>query len=166
MLTISHPQAGPFNGNLHLNIEFKNGQPSIVSHEFKQVNIDTVRFDQDKPEIFNSHLLAAVRGIDRSTSAIDALVQDLRALAGSAPDRFFSTLAPKLMGRERRHMAQRRIDIYPLRPDLALEHSVKLVDGWFLGTNIKNDQKVQFLKIACEIKGLKPVPIQNYTGAH
>ncbi|SMH58101.1 hypothetical protein [Maritimibacter sp. HL-12] len=164
MLNIAYPQTSPLRGNLYLNIEFDNGLPQVVSSEFRQETPEAPPDEQAIPRYFNSRLLAAVRGTDRSTSAIDALVLDLRSLAGRSPDLFFSALAPKLMGRERCHLARQRIDVYPLRPDLALNHSVKLVDGWYLGTNIKNDQKIHFLKIACEIRGVKPAPAQKSAG--
>ncbi len=56
-------------------------------------------------------------------------------------------------GRTRRYIAQRIEDLYPDRPDLQSEHE-KLPGGWFVGTNISNQQKLGLIRAATEVAGL------------
>jgi len=146
-------------GNLILNIEFRNGIPRVAEHEFKP--IDQTEIKGHKIPVFHSKFLAVDKRIIKYTTAIDALVQDLRTLAGSSPDKFFASLAPKIMGTERAHIARTRAGVYPRREDLVLGNTVQLIDGWFLGTNISNCEKYKFLHAACDLKNLKPVPAEK-----
>lgn len=158
MLTLPQSEKFPLSGDLYLKIEFKKGTPNVLQCEFKATKATKSKDRDQESTEFSSRLLAVIKGTNRETYAIDALAQDLRALAGSAHDEFFSSLAPKVMGRERFHIARSRVDVYPLRPNLALQNTVRLVDGWYLGTNIANREKLKILRVACELKGLQPAP--------
>jgi len=149
-------------GNLILNIEFRNSIPRIVDHEFKPVEHTEIK--DRGPKVFHSHFLAVDRWINKNISAIDALVLDLCALAGSSPEQFLTSLEPKIMGRERAHIARTRAGVYPLREDLALSNTVRLFEGWYLGKNISNREKYKILKAACDLKNLRPVPAKKPEG--
>lgn len=56
--------------------------------------------------------------------------------------------------RTRCYLARSPEAIYPTNPDLA-EHHVHLDDGWFLGTNSNNAQKMDQARAACEVAGLR-----------
>lgn len=58
------------------------------------------------------------------------------------------------VGRTRTYVAQKAVDLYRGRPDLA-ENSVKFTDGWFVGTNESNERKLMLIKKACEVMGIK-----------
>lgn len=157
MLTFNQSEKFPQSGNLYLKIEFKNGNVNVLHCDFKESIITKCKDQDQEHEEFSSSLLAVTNGVDKWTFAIDALVRDLRTLAGSSPDEFFATLAPKVMGSKRNHIARNRADVYPLRPSLALQNTVCLVDGWYLGKNIANREKLKILRAACDLQGLRPV---------
>lgn len=153
----------PLSGLIHLRIKIEDGIPSVESFSFEECSGSEKLDAPAKQDLFHSRLLAVVERLDRGTTAIDALAQDFRALAGGSHEDFYAALQLKLMGRERLHLARRRSDVY-LRSDLAREHSIKLSEGWFLGTNISNREKVKFLHAACALKSLHPVPMQFAKG--
>ena len=163
MLIENHANTLPLSGKLQLSITFENGIPSVDSWKFEQTSKPSMPDKLPSRGIFESRLLAVVEGLDHFTSAIDAMAQDFRSLAGDFPEEFFMALQPKLAGRERRHLARKRADVYP-RSDLALENSIKLVEGWYFGTNISNREKVKFLKIACRLRNVQPTPMQARRG--
>jgi predicted CopG family antitoxin len=85
---------------------------------------------------------------DANTAMIEILVR----LGGMCPD-LLDRLAPMVRGRTRNHIARSPEMVYPDRPDL-LEHVRPLVPGWYIGCNIADREKVQFLKFACKLAGL------------
>ena len=110
--------------------------------------------ENDRPAAFHSKLVDVISGRDRSIFAIDALVSDLRRLAGPEFASFYPRLARRVAGRTRMHIATSPKGVYPLRPDLAEHHSVPIAPGWFLGTNIANREKLKILRAACRLRGL------------
>lgn len=95
-------------------------------------------------ELLGEHRTAAM--------ANDALVDILRVLE-NLESGFLERLAPLAAGRTRNHIARTRALVYPRRPDLA-RSARELVPGWFVGTNISNDEKRDLLQQACEVLGL------------
>ena len=61
---------------------------------------------------------------------------------------------PRNRGRKRRHIARTLAELYPDRPDLRDQHEV-LPGGWFVGTNISNEQKAKVIKLAASCANLK-----------
>lgn len=125
------------------------------------------KFELEKPKTeapttFESRLMAVTSGSDGVNYAITALINDLQRLAAPESDAFFQKLAPMVTGVSRNHIARSRAEVYPLRPSLALQNSVGLADGWFLGKNISNPEKLKILRIACDLKGVTPVQITNH----
>jgi len=85
-------------------------------------------------------------------SATEAMIQILTVLSKRRND-FFERLAEQVKGKKRNHIARRPEDVYPLRPNLI--HCVKpLVNGWFIGDNISNREKTEFVRKACGIAGV------------
>lgn len=82
----------------------------------------------------------------------DALLDVLRLLAARTPG-FLEHLASEVRGRSRNHIARSRAEVYPERPDLS-HYVVPLVDGWFVGTNIADREKMQIIEKACSVAGL------------
>ena len=157
MLNIQNFRETGISGDLCLNIEFKCGVPQIISCTFEQRSVSERPKTNKRTNEFKSRLLAVMSGSNRATSAIDALRDDLITIAAPAPDSFFTSLAPKIRGNTRNHIARTKHDVYPDRPDLALQHTVPVADGWFLGTNIANREKRRILYAACALAGLRPV---------
>jgi hypothetical protein len=95
----------------------------------------------------------SIRGTARSAGdASEAMISILGELGRDDP-RFFEVLSSKVRGRTRHHLARAKADVYPRRPDL--QRYVKpLGDGWFIGVNIANREKVKILREACKLAGL------------
>lgn len=88
----------------------------------------------------------------QADNAIDALLDILRTLASRSPT-FLERLSPAVVGRTRNHIARKREDVYPAKPEL-IEYTTELVPGWWLGTNIANRDKMRIIEKACEVEGL------------
>ncbi len=82
-----------------------------------------------------------------------ALLQILEHLSRGDP-RFFERLAPRVAERARNHIAARKEDVYPNRPDLA-ENATEVLPGWWIGLNIANREKRRILECACEVAGVR-----------
>ena len=85
-------------------------------------------------------------------NATDAMCHILRMLGQGKPD-FFHTLAPRVAGRSRNHLAGAREAVYPGRPEFA-KHTREIGPGWFVGTNIANREKLSILQVACDVAGI------------
>ena len=88
----------------------------------------------------------------QASNAIDALLDILRTLAAKDQN-FVEKLSPLVRGRTRNHIARKREDVYPEKPEL-IEYTTQLVPGWWLGTNISNRDKFKIIEKACEVKQL------------
>jgi hypothetical protein len=85
-------------------------------------------------------------------TAIDALIEILRALSARQPD-FLERLAEIAPSRTRNHVAHTPEEVYPARPELS-ELTTEIAPGWWLGTNIANRDKMTLLRKACEVAGV------------
>jgi len=86
-----------------------------------------------------------------ASSAIDVLADVLKSIADLDPA-FLPKLARRIRGRSRNHLAQPH-RVYPKRPDLA-RTARPIAQGWYLGTNLADREKIRILKAACEVAGL------------
>ncbi|RNJ50934.1 hypothetical protein D1O30_16435 [Methylocystis hirsuta] len=87
-----------------------------------------------------------------ASDATEAMIAILCRLAENDPA-FFESLATRVRGRTRNHLARSRVDVYPDRPDLA-RYVKQLAPGWFIGCNIANREKKKILRTACTLAGL------------
>ncbi|MAT97340.1 MAG: hypothetical protein CL608_09380 [Anaerolineaceae bacterium] len=85
-----------------------------------------------------------------ASSARDVMTQLLQLLADE-DDTFLERFASRKHGKKRRYIARVREDLYPGRPDLADEHSVEVVPGWWLGTNYSRSNIQQIIDLALEV---------------
>lgn len=85
-----------------------------------------------------------------ASSARDVMTQLLQLLA-KEDDSFLERFASRKHGKKRRYITQRREDLYPGRPDLAEDHSVEVVPGWWLGTNYSRSNIQQIIDLALEV---------------
>jgi len=93
-----------------------------------------------------------VFGERRTTnSAKSALVEILSDIAKRYPDRM-ADIALDARGKSRNHIARSPEEIYPKRPDLA--RAEEITDGWLIGTNIANREKLRIIQAACKVVGL------------
>jgi hypothetical protein len=118
---------------------------------------DERRFPAREPERLEAasgRLAYRLFGVNYAArNAADATCHVLRTLGQGNPD-FFESLAPRVAGRSRNHLAQTREAVYPGRPELA-KHTREVAPGWFLGTNIANREKMAILQAACEVAGIR-----------
>ena len=80
--------------------------------------------------------------------ATEAMISIFRKLGERDKD-FFRSLAAAIRGTKRNHLAIRKEDVYPGRPDI--DSIRELVPGWWIGTNISNREKLIFLEKACDV---------------
>jgi hypothetical protein len=88
-------------------------------------------------------------------NAREVMINAFEALTGrdpTFPERFAAL--PK-HGKTRRYLAKRADDLYPGRPDLCREHSVKLKSGWWIGTNHSKATIYRILEMAADVVGLR-----------
>ena len=91
-------------------------------------------------------------GETRTTNtAKSALVEILGEIAKRYPDRMVD-IARGARGKSRNHIARSPEEIYPKRPDLA--RAEEIFDGWLIGTNIANREKMRIIQAACNAVGL------------
>ena len=83
----------------------------------------------------------------------DAYLLCLRLLSKLDPD-FMENLSKKET-RARRIVAQRKEDLYKNNPRLAEEFAVRLLEGWWVDTNLSRNQIQNRLKAACEVAGIR-----------
>lgn len=83
-------------------------------------------------------------------SAREAMVKVFQLLTKSDPG-FLDRFASRKHGRKRRYIAKDKNELYPGRPDLAAEHSIELVPGWWIGTNYSKSNIQQILDLALEV---------------
>jgi predicted type IV restriction endonuclease len=85
----------------------------------------------------------------------DVLIGIFEALSMRDPSFLERFAARPKHGRTRRYLARSAVDLYPNRPDLAVEHSAKLKSGWFVGTNVSRAQIERISEMACEVARLR-----------
>lgn len=83
-------------------------------------------------------------------SARDVMCKVFQLLA-QEDSSFLDRFAARKHGRKRRYLARGRSELYPGRPDLADEHSVEVVPGWWMGTNYSRSNIQQILDLAMEV---------------
>lgn len=66
---------------------------------------------------------------------------------------FLDRFASRKHGKKRRYLARDKHDLYPGRPDLAEQHSVEVVAGWWLGTNYSRRNIQDIIELALEVAG-------------
>jgi len=89
---------------------------------------------------------------NRANNATEAMIEILVTLSRKQ-DGFFEKFAQQVKGKKRNHVARRREDVYPGRDDL-LESVKPLGNGWYIGGNISNREKIEFIRKACSIVGV------------
>lgn len=85
-----------------------------------------------------------------AASASDALIRILETICSRNPTKL-PDLAREAEGRSRKHIGQSPSEIYPERPDLKV---AEFYQGWFVGLNIANREKMRLIRAACTVYGL------------
>lgn len=87
-------------------------------------------------------------------SAKEAFVDTLGKIALRHPQKI-EAIAEAARGRTRNHIARSVEQIYPERQDLASSNTAEILDGWLVGLNIANREKVRIIRAACDATGLR-----------
>jgi len=66
---------------------------------------------------------------------------------------FLERYVARKHGKKRRYLAKDKRELYPGRPDLAEQHSVEVVPGWWLGTNYSHRNIQEIIDLAIEVAG-------------
>ncbi len=82
------------------------------------------------------------------------LVQILTMLGHEDPE-FMERFAARTVGKTRNLVAKNRTDLYKKSPHLDEEHSVRLENGWWVGTNLSTSQILKYIEIACDVIGVR-----------
>lgn len=88
-------------------------------------------------------------------NAKDAMVIVLTQLAKKDPG-FLDRVSrhPDVSGRKRQYIARTAEELYPDREDLR-DYKEALPGGWFVATNLNNILKINIIKVAAEVAGLR-----------
>ncbi len=68
---------------------------------------------------------------------------------------FLERFASRKHGKKRRYLSSDKYELYPGRPDLADQHSIEIVSGWWLGTNYSRRNIQDIINLALEVAGPK-----------
>ena len=85
-------------------------------------------------------------------SARDVMTQ-LFQLLSEEDGGFLDRFASRKHGKKRRYLAKDKGELYPGRPDLAEQHSIEVVPGWWLGTNYSRRNIQDIIELALEVAG-------------
>ncbi|MFQ5518799.1 MAG: hypothetical protein ACE5E3_02230 [Mariprofundus sp.] len=83
-------------------------------------------------------------------SAREVMVKVFQLIANNDSE-FLERFASRKHGKKRRYIAKDKMELYPGRPDLAEEHSVEVMPGWWMGTNYSRSNIQQILDLALEV---------------
>lgn len=86
----------------------------------------------------------------QAKSAREVMEKMFRIMAKS-DEGFLDRFVSRKHGKKRRYIARDKMELYPGRADLAEEHSVEFVPGWWMGTNYSRSNIQQILELALEV---------------
>jgi len=131
-------------------IQGKPGLPKPSGQKGPEVDPGYVPLPGDVPQPGSRKITYQLFG--RTCSARNskvALVEILKEM--EKRDRaFYEKLSRKVQGTRRNHIAPRKEEVYPERPDLA-DMAIEISPGWWIGLNIANREKKRILLRACEV---------------
>jgi hypothetical protein len=86
----------------------------------------------------------------KAGSARDVMTKFFHLLVAEDPD-FLEKFASRKHGKKRRYVAKDLHELYPGRADLAEDHSVEIIPGWWLGTNYSRSSIQKIIDLALEV---------------
>ena len=93
------------------------------------------------------------KGKEYSARSAREVMTKLFQLLSQEDSGFLDRFASRKHGKKRRYLARDKRDLYPARPDLAEQHSVEVVAGWWLGTNYSRRNIQDIIELALEVAG-------------
>ena len=102
------------------------------------------------PSIAHRETGFSFRGQFHSARSAREVIQKILITFAEGDPEFLERFAARKHGRKRRFIARSRNELYPGRPDLA-NQAVKLVQGWWMGTNYGRGSIKRKARLACEV---------------
>ena len=93
------------------------------------------------------------KGKEFSARSAREVMTKLFQLLSQEDSGFLDRFASRKHGKKRRYLARDKLDLYPGRADLAEQHSVEVVSGWWLGTNYSRRNIQDIINLAIEVAG-------------
>lgn len=93
------------------------------------------------------------KGKEFSARSAREVMTQLFQLLSLEDSGFLDRFASRKHGKKRRYLARAKLDLYPGRADLAEQHSVEVVSGWWLGTNYSRRNIQDIINLAIEVAG-------------
>ncbi|WDN89969.1 putative type IV restriction endonuclease [Desulfosarcina sp. BuS5] len=121
--------------------------PSVRKTRTSTLGSDNIR----TPAVDNFTLV--FKGKEFSARSAREVMTKLFQLLSQEDSGFFERFASRKHGKKRRYLARDKLDLYPGRVDLAEQHSVEVVSGWWLGTNYSRKNIQDIINLAIEVAG-------------
>lgn len=93
------------------------------------------------------------KGKDFSAGSAREVMTKVFQLLSEEDSGFLERFASRKHGKKRRYLAKDKRELYPGRLDLAEQHSVEVVPGWWLGTNYSRRNIQDIIDLALEVAG-------------
>ena len=95
------------------------------------------------------------RGQFHSANSAREVMKEVLITFAKIDPKFLDNFVKRKHGRKRRYIAQSNIELYPGRPDLARDHAVELMQGWWMGTNYGKKEFEKMLRLVCEVANVE-----------
>jgi len=95
------------------------------------------------------------KGREISVGSAREVMTTLFQLLAQEDSGFLARFASRKHGKKRRYLAKDRYELYPGRRDLAEQHSVQVIPGWWLGTNYSRRSIQEIIDLALEVAAPK-----------
>jgi len=93
------------------------------------------------------------KGKEFSAGSAREVMTKIFQLLAQEDSGFLERFASRKHGKKRRYLAKEKRELYPGRLDLAEQHSVEVVPGWWLGTNYSRRNIQEIIDLALEVAG-------------
>lgn len=93
------------------------------------------------------------KGKEIEAGSAREVMTKLFQLLAKEDSKFLERFASRKHGKKRRYLAKDKLELYPGRQDLGEQHSVEVVQGWWLGTNYSRRNIQDIIDLALEVAG-------------
>lgn len=131
----------------HFNQNKLEREPSVKKEKSFPISNNIIR-----PPI-NDTFYLVVKGKKFPARSAREVMTMLFQLLSQEDSGFLDRFASRKHGKKRRYIAREKSELYPGRHDLAEQHSVEIVSGWWLGTNYSRRNIHDIVELALEVAG-------------
>jgi hypothetical protein len=138
-------------------LERKSQRPSYLQQPKAEKEIPKTRpriAPAGAPHTSKGHIFYLIfKGKEYKARSARKVMTTLFLLLSQEDNGFLERFASRKHGKKRRYLAKDKFDLYPGRPDLAGQHSVEIVPGWWIGTNYSRKNIQDIINLALEVAG-------------